>query len=262
MTPTTHIITLDHTIVGDNSAGYGGDVFGSVDANWSLIESLEGATLFGANNLTGPANDAQLSPLANNGGPTLTQMIAPTSPAHNAGNPAFGAVPVVDQRGRPRVSGTGIDIGAVERQTSLPAVVNSSVNWRLRDRLSTGPANLPTFSFGSTPLVPVIGDWDGDGDKTPGLFEGGVFTLSNNLSGTGPFVTSSFGDSRGFPVAGDWDGNGEDEVAVYRAGSWQVLASTAGPYTSVPFIFGSGNWPLTVPVAGDWDGNGTDGIGY
>ncbi|MEA2972283.1 MAG: hypothetical protein QOG82_741, partial [Actinomycetota bacterium] len=184
------IITLDHTIVGDNSGGFGGDVFGSVNANWSLIENLAGVSFVGANNV--PGVDPQLSPLANNGGPTFTQMIAPTSPAHNSGNPAFGAVPAVDQRGRRRISGTKIDIGAVERQTSLPAVVNSSVNWRLRDRLSTGPANLPTFSLGTTPLVPVMGDWDGDGDKTPGYYKGGVFTLSNNLDGSGPPVSFTF----------------------------------------------------------------------
>ena len=254
------VITLDHTIVGDNTAAsLGPDIRGSVDANWSLVENTGAASLTGANNVTGA--DPQLSPLADNGGPTLTQMIAPTSPAHNAGNPAFGTTPAVDQRGRPRISGTKIDIGAVERQTSLPAVVNTSVNWKLRDRLSTGPPNLPTFTLGTTPLVPIMGDWDGDGDKTPGYFKGGVFTLSNNLDGTGTPVTFTFGDSRGFPVAGNWDGDADDEVAVFRNGVFDVRPNTNLTATSTLVSLGSGVWPATVPVAGDWDGIGPDGIG-
>ena len=259
-------INLDHTIVGNNAAGvFSPDVFGFVIANWSLVENTDGFSPTGANNITG--QDPALAPLADNGGPTFTHMIAPTSPAHDAGNPAFAIPPgpTVDQRGRPRISGTRIDIGAVERQTSLPAVVNSSVNWRLRDRLSTGPANLPTFTMGTTPLVPLIGDWDGDGDKTPGFVKGGVFTLSNNLAGTGPFVTFAFGDNRGFPVAGNWDGDLDDEVAVFRNGTWQVRKTTTpgDPTLFTPnFVFGTGGWPTTTPVAGDWDGNGTDGIGF
>ena len=256
------VITLDHTIVGDNATTYlGPDILGSVNANWSLVENTGSTSLTGANNVTGV--DPQLGPLANNGGPTETHMIAATSPAHNAGDPAFVPPPTVDQRGRPRVSGTRIDIGSVERQTSLPALIESSVNWRLRDRLSTGPANAGTFTFGSTPLVPIIGDWDGDGDETPGYVKGGVFTLSNNLDGSGPYVTFTFGDNRGFPVAGDWDGDGDDEVAVFRNGTWQVRANTnPGLVAPTTFIFGSGTWPATTPVAGDWDGDGTDGIGF
>jgi endoglucanase len=144
-------------------------------------------------------------------------------------------------------------------------VVNSSVNWRLRDRLSTGPANLPTFSLGTVPLVPVMGDWDGDGDKTPGYYKGGVFTLSNNLDGSGPPVSFTFGQVNGFPVAGNWDGDLDDEVAVFRNGTWEVRKTTTpgDPSLFTPnFVFGTGVWPTTTPVAGDWDGNGTDGIGY
>ncbi|MEA2901559.1 MAG: hypothetical protein QOH36_1446 [Actinomycetota bacterium] len=256
------VIDLNHTIVGDNSVvdGDGPDVAGSISAEWSVFESTSGAAISGANNITA---DPQLGPLANNGGPTQTHMISPTSPAFDSGNPAFGATPAVDQRGRPRISGQRIDRGAVERQTSLPAVVKSSVNWNLRDRLSTGPANLPTFTMGTTPLVPVMGDWDGDGDKTPGFFKGGVFTLSNNLDGTGPFVTFTFGHVNGFPVAGNWDGDADDEVAVFRLGQWQVRPNTnTGAVTGTTVTFGAGTWPATVPVAGDWNGDGTDGIGY
>ena len=105
------VITLDHTIVADNTAGFGGDVRGSVNANWSLIEDHGHPSSAGPT--TSPASTPQLSPLADNGGPTLTQMIAPTSPAHNGGNPAFGP------RCRPSTSGAG-PASAGPRSTSAP----------------------------------------------------------------------------------------------------------------------------------------------
>ena len=146
---------------------------------------------------------------------------------------------------------------------SMPGVVTSSVNWKLRDVLPGSGPPTHLFTFGSTPLVPIIGDWDGDGVKTPGFFKGGVFTLSNNFNGTGTPVTFPFGDARGFPVAGDWDGNGKDEVAVFRNGGWTVRANAlTGTQPSSTFSFGTGVWPATVPLAGDWDANGTDGIGF
>jgi hypothetical protein len=66
--------------------------------------------------------DPLLGPLADNGGPTRTHAILPTSPALNAGDPAARAgvdgVPLGDQRGAKftRVYGGRVDIGAFERQ--------------------------------------------------------------------------------------------------------------------------------------------------
>ncbi len=257
------VVTVDHSILADN----GSDLQGSVGTDWSLIESPASVSpdpSLNPNNVVGV--DPQLGPLQDNGGPTFTHMIPPTSPAFDSGDPAFpvGGPPPVDQRGLSRVSGTRVDRGAVERQTSLPAVVNLSVNWHLREVLSTGPATLAPFVLGTKPLVPIMGDWDGDGDRTPGFVKSGVFTLSDELDGSGTPITFTFGDTRGFPVAGDWDGDGDDEVAVYRGGTWQVRPHTdPDPEPGTTFSgFGTGVWPATVPVAGDWDGDGVDGIGF
>jgi predicted outer membrane repeat protein len=59
------------------------------------------------------ADDAQLGPLADNGGPTFTMR-------PDEGSPLVDAIPVgscipIDQRGSARPIGTGCDIGAVER---------------------------------------------------------------------------------------------------------------------------------------------------
>jgi hypothetical protein len=58
--------------------------------------------------------DPLLGPLADNGGPTLTQALLPGSPAINAGVAVAGVT--TDQRGVPRPQGRGPDIGAFELQ--------------------------------------------------------------------------------------------------------------------------------------------------
>jgi uncharacterized repeat protein (TIGR01451 family) len=149
---------------------------------------------------------------------------------------------------------------AVTFAPSLPAVVASSVNWTLHSALATAGTDV-NFTLGTSSLVPLTGDWDGNGSRTPGFFKGGVFYLSNSTGPT-PTVdtTFTFGDPRGFPVAGDFNGDGTDDVAVYRDGQWQVRLSTGVVLPT--FSFGpGGSWPATVPVAGDWDGDGIDGIG-
>ncbi len=56
-----------------------------------------------------------LKPLANNGGPTMTQALPRSSPAVNAGGlPASSSCPAADQRGESRPWGPACDIGAYE----------------------------------------------------------------------------------------------------------------------------------------------------
>lgn len=141
---------------------------------------------------------------------------------------------------------------------SLPGTVTLSTGWNLRNSLTTGAAT-STFTYGTKPLVPIAGDWDGNGSKTPGTFEAGTFKLSNSIVSPVVGPTFIFGDARGFPVVGDWNGDGTDDVAVFRSGVWQTRLSTG---VTGSFSFGPvTTWPNVVPVAGDWDGNGTDGIG-
>ncbi|MFO1493690.1 MAG: choice-of-anchor Q domain-containing protein [Lysobacterales bacterium] len=116
-------ITLRNSIFYDNT---GGNAFNP----WALLNPIQG----GSNNLQYPRErpgsfgqqelpvtpdaqflDALLSPLADNGGPTLTMALQSTSPAINAGT-ATGA-PSVDQRGLPRFG--AVDIGAYEAQGGI-----------------------------------------------------------------------------------------------------------------------------------------------
>ncbi|HEV8116143.1 MAG TPA: VCBS repeat-containing protein, partial [Acidimicrobiales bacterium] len=147
---------------------------------------------------------------------------------------------------------------AAETTGSLPAVVTGGTSWTLATSLGgTGPTVGP-FPYGTKPLVPVMGDWDGNGSKTPGTFEAGTFKLRNSNSAGPPDVTFAFGDPRGYPVAGDFNGDGSDDVAVFHNGFWQVRHTTGT--TLAPFRFGGISAGI-LPVAGDWDNDGVDGIG-
>ena len=66
-----------------------------------------------------PNTDPQLGLLADNGGPTWTQLPQPGSPAIDGG-PTTGC-PATDQRGITRPQGAACDIGAVEVEVSPPA---------------------------------------------------------------------------------------------------------------------------------------------
>jgi hypothetical protein len=142
---------------------------------------------------------------------------------------------------------------------SLPGVVQSSTNWALGTSLATMQPNI-TFTFGTRPLVPLTGDWNGDGTETPGYYSNGTFFLSNTVPPGSIDLQFVFGNPRGFPVAGDFNGDGFDDVAVFLAGVWEIKPTGGAALT--PFVFGPAlNWPTVVPVAGDWNGDGTDGIG-
>ena len=124
--------------------------------------------------------------------------------------------------------GFGASAGAAQALQALPVTVTGSTNWAVATSLPpTGPST--TFSSGTKPLVPVIGDWDGNGTRTPGTFEAGVFKLSNALPPAGPAINIPFGDPRGFPVVGDFNGDGPDDLAVYRNGLWQIRMRPVAP---------------------------------
>ncbi len=149
----------------------------------------------------------------------------------------------------------------VRARQSLPAVVTGSTSWSLRDSLTTGGPTVGPFTYGARPaLVPLSGDWNGDGVKTPGYYHAGAFHLRNTNAAGPDDLTFTFGNPRGFPVSGDFNGDGTDDVALFANGTWETRITGSGATST--FTFGSGVWPSVVPVAGDWDGDGVDGVGY
>ena len=122
---------LSNSIVANNSPGADlvNDSDSSFNVSYSLIENPDVADI----NDTGGSifdDDPELGPLQDNGGPTFTMRPAGTSPVVDTGDPAFTPPPSTDQRGFDRVSGAGIDMGAVELNpgTMQFAVVSQNVN--------------------------------------------------------------------------------------------------------------------------------------
>ena len=140
---------------------------------------------------------------------------------------------------------------------SKPAVFrNATAMFHLRYSNTTGsPEN--SFYFGATGDLPVMGDWDGDGVKTPGVFRDGQWFLRNSNSGGPVDITLSYGAAGDIPVVGDWDGNGTDTPGFDRDSQWFLSNDFAGN-TAHNFWFGI---PGDVPLAGDWTGNGGDWVG-
>jgi hypothetical protein len=150
-------------------------------------------------------------------------------------------------------------IGVVRRDEATDAL-----RWLLRQSNSPGPADL-TFSYGfvSKQDMPVVGDWDGNGTTTIGVFRtiagaGQWFLRNSNSVGVNDLYVQ-FGNPLDLPVVGDWVGNGVTTVGVFRpAGTpsnpdprpqWLMRDhnSTDGP--DLDFFFGS---PGDIPLTGKW----------
>lgn len=127
-------VTIDFSTIAFNFAGLqansGGGIknfSGVVEVKNSIVaentpQDCDGSITSLGNNINsdttcsfGPATDPLLEPLQNNGGPTFTHELGPTSPAIDAA--ACEAVVPTDQRGEPRATaGTTCDIGSFEVQ--------------------------------------------------------------------------------------------------------------------------------------------------
>jgi hypothetical protein len=115
--------------------------------------------------------------------------------------------------------------------------------------------------------IPFLGDRDGDGIETPGLYrqsDGYVYLRNVNSQGEA-HVRFFFGDPGDVPLAGDFDGDGFDTLSLYRPSEQRVyiideLGENDGGLGAAEYDFLFGN-PGDQPVVGDWDGDGIDEIG-
>jgi hypothetical protein len=124
---------------------------------------------------------------------------------------------------------------------------------------------------GNANIVPVVGDWNGDGHDSPGWYnrDDGSWHLSNRLGGITAsdylFLNGPPGNLTIIPVAGDWNGDGRDSVGWYNPsdGSWH-LTNKLGPITASDYLFVNGPAGDTTirAVAGDWNGDGRDSVGW
>ena len=108
----------------------------------------------------------------------------------------------------------------VEETSAFPGVV-SGTEWTLRES-GLEPVNT-VFDYGEPGDIFVMGDWNGNGERTPGIVRGAKFgpyggkltwLLRNSNSGGPPDIVIEFGTAGDQPVVGDWNGDGADSIGV------------------------------------------------
>ena len=99
----------------------------------------------------------------------------------------------------------------------------------------------------------MVGDWNGDGRDSIGVFRGSRWLLRNPMS-SGPAQRSfRFGRAGDWPVVGDWNADGSDGIGLVRGTRWLLRQRPSGGAAQHDFRYGRiTDWP----VVGDWDGDG------
>ncbi|GAB4551729.1 MAG: hypothetical protein OHK0023_18960 [Anaerolineae bacterium] len=272
--------SIRNTIIANNTADNGGNP-------WNIQQNCGMTATQGGNNLQYPplhptdSNDRrctsnttisnpQVGTLGNHGGPTQTIPILAGSPAIDTGDKAIcTAAPLynLDQRGRVRLTTANslCDIGAFEYNGPVQGDViglyrPSIAHYMLRNALADGVPDQYIW-FGASGDLPVVGDWDGNGTDTVGLFRNGLFFLKeSNASNAGINYFTLYGAAGDLPVAGDWNNDGRDGIGVYRPseGVFFLVNSVNGGFPDHFVQFGTLG---DVPVIGDWNGDGVDSVG-
>lgn len=146
---------------------------------------------------------------------------------------------------------------------SVGLVDPATGQWFLRDG-TTGETT--SFYYGVPGDIPFMGDWNGDGIATPGLYRqstGFVYLRNSNTTGAAN-LSFHFGNPGDIPLIGDFNGNGSDTVSVYRPSTGQVFimnslpAQGGSPVADITYHFGN---PGDKPFAGDFNGDGVDTVG-
>ena len=127
----------------------------------------------------------------------------------------------------------------------------------LKNSNDTGFADV-AINYGLSGDYPVVGDWDGNGTTTIGIYRGNTFYLRNENTIGFATIVFAFGQVGDQPVAGDWDGDGVDTIGVYRSNTFYLRNNNSAGPVETSFILGN---PGDVGIAGDWNGDGMDTTG-
>jgi hypothetical protein len=141
------------------------------------------------------------------------------------------------------------------------ALVEPSGRWHFQ----TGGIVDYTFWYGIPGDVPLLGDWDGDGLDSPGMYRpsSGFAYLTNDLPpdrGVGvadPELTFFFGIPGDQVFVGDWNGDGRDSLGISRGGHIYLSNTNATVFADVDFWFGAAT---DVAFGGDPDADGDDNL--
>ncbi len=119
----------------------------------------------------------------------------------------------------------------------------------LLDSLNSQATPMHTVQLANpNPIVGVMGDWNGDGLKTPGYYAGGVFYTSNLLNPTQPadWGGTWFGFFNRPIVAGRFAGSSHDCIGVVDSGYFPPFGTAFALYYTCDFS------QLNPPKAFQW----------
>jgi hypothetical protein len=200
---------------------------------------------------------------ASGGDRTVTLTVTDNSGATGtAGRVVDPANPPPPDQPPPDPTGPGASVGLVDPAQGLwslpePGVIEAQA---LDD-------SGRSFYFGNPGDTPMVGDWDCDGDETPGMHrrsDGFVYLRNSNTQGIAD-IRFFFGNPSDVPLAGDFNGDGCHTVSIYRPSEQRFylideLGEDDGGLgaASSSFFFGNAG---DTPVIGDWDGDGIDEVG-
>ncbi len=134
---------------------------------------------------------------------------------------------------------------------------------------NSATAILTRVSFGPSGALPAMGDFDGNGTTTVGVYSpslGEFFQRNSNTEGNAQ-TRFRFGSTNSTlaPIVGNWDGAGGQGIGLYDAVSGKFLLrnTNSGGLADLQTPFGPKNAsPALIPIVGNWSGVGTtDGIG-
>jgi hypothetical protein len=221
-------VTLKNTIVARNFRGTGltaDDISGTMDAasSFNLIGTGgSGGLTNGVNNNKVGVVDPGLGPLGNNGGPTQTHALLPSSPALNAGSNALATNVglITDQRGFARIVNTTVDVGAFESRGFTIAATGGT------------PQSAPIMSAFTSPLLATVSSAFGE------PVEGGIVTFTAPVIGAGGTCPGNLSTANAAINAG----------GVATAPAFSANGAAGGPYNVVASLAGgspAANFSLT-----------------
>jgi hypothetical protein len=129
----------------------------------------------------------------------------------------------------------------------------------LKNTNTSGFADI-ALNYGLAGDYPVVGDWDGNGTDTIGVYRSGRFLLRNSNTVGFAEINFLFGQAGDQPIAGDWNGDGVDTVGVYRPSTGAFYLRNSNSAGAPDYAFFLGNVG-DVGIAGDWNGDGIDTTG-
>jgi hypothetical protein len=127
-----------------------------------------------------------------------------------------------------------------------------------------------TFGWADPNVIPVVGDWNGDGRAKIGIYYQGFWYLDYDGNGIWDGGVNDKAYNFGWPatgvipMVGDWSGTGTAKIGVYYYGFWYLDYNGNGVWdgATVDKAYNFG-WAATgvTPIMGDWNADGRAKIG-